>query len=405
MMGKRTMLCVVAAVVALCGLMPAAQADTLSYFPVTDDASSGISSSKTYTHAVDFGSGTPGANINGVQFTAATTGTLPANVQYDVTSGGRNDNSGNGNHNVTGNVVNLFTDMIYNGNNAAGGAATVTLQGLIPGVEYDARFYTRQWGAGSRTSAIGFDTNADTIPETTVTISQDNASLNPPGFPDADQAYALSYQYTAESSSLSTTFTQAVYNASWHQYGVSNEFVADTATVKVRVTADDSYKLLVTGIPDLPGCQMGEAGGWGTYEDWQFEVPIGQTMYLHIIGENGSVSPSGIIAQLEAEFALAETGSLKLCTDATWQGNLTDYGDAMVAVTDLGAYGVGPWGTTPGAEAFDSDAHWIWLGSGNRPAGETVYLTVAFTVTPEPTTALLLVGGLAALLRRRRRSA
>ena len=379
----------------------------LRYIPINNDADSEISADKTYTHAVDFGNGSPGANINGVQFTRATTGTLPANIRYDVDSGGRNDHGGNGNHNVSGAVVDLFTDMIYNGGNAPGGSAKVTVEGLIPGVEYDTRFYTRQWGAGGiRTSTISFDTNNNNVADTVVTINQDDASASPPGFSDANQAYAISYRHTAQAGQLTATFTQANQNWSWHQYGVTNELIAETATIKVRATADDSYQLLVSGIPGVRGGVMGSAGDWTNYEDWTFEVPIGQPLILQVIAANGGVSPSGFIAQLESEMPLAETGSTLLYTDALlWGGNLTGLGGPMGAVTDLGAYGVGPWGTVPGVGAFDPDAHWIWLGGGNRPAGEVAFLSTQFTVLPEPTTALLLIGGLAALARRRRRKA
>ena len=59
-----------------------------------------------------------------------------------------------------------------------------------------------------------------------VQISQDDASVNPPGFGAANQAYALTLQYTAETTKLSTTLSQANFNNSWHLYGFTNELVS-----------------------------------------------------------------------------------------------------------------------------------------------------------------------------------
>src|SRR5688572_15308548 len=58
----------------------ASRAGTLSVSTFTDDADSGISTSKTYTHLVDFNSDDGGATVNGVLFPVDTapvgTGTL-----------------------------------------------------------------------------------------------------------------------------------------------------------------------------------------------------------------------------------------------------------------------------------------------------------------------------------------
>jgi len=212
--------------VLVCGLCSTSAAGTISYLPITNDADSGIAPSNYYTHAIDFGTHDNGAVVNGVPFAKGLVNSLPANFTYTVSSGLRSDHGGNGGGNVTGAVTDLFYDMIYNGSNAANGTATLTFRGLVPGREYDTRIYTRQWGAGSRTSNISFDTNGDAVAENQVTISEDNASVNPPGFAAANQAYALSYKFTADSNKLQVTFQQIDANWSWHVYGVSNELVA-----------------------------------------------------------------------------------------------------------------------------------------------------------------------------------
>ncbi|MCP4453958.1 MAG: hypothetical protein GY809_21055, partial [Planctomycetes bacterium] len=131
-----------------------ANAGTISYVLVTNDADCGISTENTYTHTLDFGTGSPGASINGVQFDAynnAALGTL--NFNREVASGSLSDHGGNGGHNVSGDLVDLLTDMYYNGGNAVDGTTTWTLSGLSAGKTDHARIYTRQWGAGNDRTA------------------------------------------------------------------------------------------------------------------------------------------------------------------------------------------------------------------------------------------------------------
>ncbi len=207
-----------------------ALAQTITYVPITNDADSGISAAKTYTHALDFGTNA-GANVNGVAFTqvnnGGSLGALAPNFSYSANSGSVNFHGGNGNHNVSGNVVNLFQDMVYNGNNAAGGNATLSAGGLLRGAEYEQRIYTRGWGASNnRIANFTFSNGQNTNLLPPLQISQDNSSVNPPGFGASNQAYALTLQYTAETSKLSTTLSQANVNNSWHLYGYTNELVS-----------------------------------------------------------------------------------------------------------------------------------------------------------------------------------
>lgn len=215
---------------ALVALAPAWCLGAISYVPVTGDADSGISALNTYTHTLDFGQGTPGALINGVQFDAynvGADGTLGFN--RTVSSGSENDNPGNGNHNVTGGLATLLTDMIFNGNNEAGGTTTWTLSGLTSGITYDTRIYTRQWGPGTRNVDINFDPDgAGGISDSTGIINQDDASLTPPGFDNPNDAYYINYRFTAvDGQDLVITATQSDFNQSWHLYGLTNQVVPE----------------------------------------------------------------------------------------------------------------------------------------------------------------------------------
>jgi hypothetical protein len=216
----------IAGVIAVLGLtIPSASAGTISYVKITGDADCGISDDNIYTHTLDFGTGTPGASINGVQFdayNAAANGTL--NFNRTAVSGTLNDHAGNANHNVTGGLVDLLTDMYYNGNNAVNGTTTWTLSGLTAGQTYHTRIYTRQWGANNdRLAIFVFDPDgAGPISDSTEKINQDNATSV--GFPNDNDAYYINYEFTAVAGEdLVITLTQDLLNQSWHLYGLTNQ--------------------------------------------------------------------------------------------------------------------------------------------------------------------------------------
>ena len=196
-----------------------------SYVKITNDADCGISANNTYTHKLDFGQGSPGALINGVQFDAynsAANGTL--NFNREVATGLLSDHAGNANHNVSGSLVDLLTDMYYNGANAPGGTTTWTLSGLTAGQTYNTRIYTRQWGASdSRNVTFVFDPDGPgPRSDSTGKISQDNATSV--GLANDNDAYYINYQFTAvEGQDLVITLTQDNNNQSWHLYGLTNQ--------------------------------------------------------------------------------------------------------------------------------------------------------------------------------------
>ncbi len=173
---------------------------------------------------MDFGTGSPGALINGVQFDAynnAANGTL--NFNRTASSGTLDEHGGNGTHNVSGSLANLMTDMYYNGANTPGGTTTWTLSGLTAGQIYDTRIYTRQWGVSSRTVTFVFDPDgAGPISDSTGVINEDDATTV--GFTNANDAYYINYQFTAVAGEdMVITLTQENDNQSWHLYGLSNE--------------------------------------------------------------------------------------------------------------------------------------------------------------------------------------
>jgi len=232
----RNVLILGAVAIAILGLTATSvRAGTISYVQITGDADCGIDPENTYTHTLDFGQGTPGALINGVQFDAynlAANGTL--NFNRTVATGTLADHAGNAGHNVSGGLADLLTDMYYNNNNAAGGGATTwTLSGLTAGQTYQTRIYSRQWGANNqRTVIFTFDPDgAGPVSDVTDTINQDDATTV--GMPSDNTAYYINYEFTAVAGEdLVITLTQDLLNQSWHLYGITNqEYSPGTASV------------------------------------------------------------------------------------------------------------------------------------------------------------------------------
>ena len=384
---------------------------TINFIPITNDADSQISADKLYTHAIDFGTGAAAA-VNGVGFLQGRTGALPyPHFDYQVAGGGRSEHGGNNNHNVSGNVVQLFQDMFYNSNNPVGNTATATLTGLIPGVTYDTRLYVRQWGPSNRQATVAFDTNGDGVPENWVPINEDDARTV--GFSDANQAYALSYTFTADSDRLDIYLNQAFFNMSWHLYGLTNEAVGYDrlayAPLSGLVTADNRYELFLSTDDAVTGASIFRGDDrWESAETIGLLIPTGQQFYLHVMATNTDPPGwGGFIAHLELpeNYIFVETGTNILETsDLLWLVNNTGFGDPMVPAVSLGGYGVGPWGQNCNPD-FPASAQWIWLGQSVPDA--VLYFSVPITVKmiPEPASCLLLAAGILGLGWRRKRSA
>ena len=237
-----------AALVATFGLMGTfhASAGTIGGFTFTDDASSQISSSKTYTTKADPGTSHGGvaATINGVLFDKGSisgsgigaTYSAP-NMTYVNNGGGSGGNGelqlhgGNATDVPTGagatGVNNLLTDMVFTNplgdNLLPGNVTTITLSGLTAGVTYSARIYYRQFGVADRDVTFVFDEDG-AGPLTA------NIFLNEDAGENDFVANALTYQYVAQSDGfggalpLVITLTQSNNNG-WHLYGVTNEVV------------------------------------------------------------------------------------------------------------------------------------------------------------------------------------
>ncbi len=232
---KRTTLLFLTAMLGVLAGTAVVDAGEVSYIeldPFFADTDSGISPFNTYTHLLDFGNRTPAATVNGVLFDQVNLGALDttADFSYTINSGTRNSHGGNPNTGVdaTQGLNELLYDMVYNGNCAPGGVATITLSGLTPGAAYETRLYSRQWGpdgAFPRSVSFDFDMGDPGAISTIGPIDQDDASLTPPsdGSYLDTTAYAIAYRFTAGDAPLTISLTQDHLNYSWHVYGLTNE--------------------------------------------------------------------------------------------------------------------------------------------------------------------------------------
>ena len=203
---------------------------------LTDDASTGISSSKTYTHTV---SGGIAASINGVSFDVLNSSNTPADFDWN-TNGFRKSQipppSSDPNNDwipeaggVTGtDLIDMLESFTFSANGDGNPASqTFTLSSLSPGTTYDARLYIRMWDTTGSGRPIDLTfTNGTEVDLTSV--HQDRPSLV--GLPNDQSAYYLNYQYTAQTSDLviDALVVEPDPSGSFHLYALSNEVVPQT---------------------------------------------------------------------------------------------------------------------------------------------------------------------------------
>ena len=162
-----------------------------------------LNPANVYTHKLDFPGDGNSTAINGVSFTTAPAGTFPS---YSLTMANPS--------NFSSGSSNAIIDFIHNGSQPAGAVETLTLNGLTPGQSYDLRLYYRNFGVRPNNVVI----NTGSAPVFTV-LDQATAS---------DENYH-SIKYKAEATSITLTLAQQQFNASWHNYALTNEDITGKA--------------------------------------------------------------------------------------------------------------------------------------------------------------------------------
>ncbi|GAA5127694.1 hypothetical protein JIN84_08345 [Luteolibacter yonseiensis] len=199
--------------------------------PVTDDASTGISSTKTYTHRV---SGGGAATINGVAFDTLTAGAAPADFTW--TSAAKNQFTATqlgGWVAATGGVTGTGLQQLLGTFTYGSPLQTYQLGNLTPGQTYDVRIYIRAYSQDSlrpinftytNGSEVGIPFGALLPDRPKIMLSTDINSTDP----NNDSAYYVSYRYVARETTLRIEAAGSTAD-SFHFYGLTNEVVVTNA--------------------------------------------------------------------------------------------------------------------------------------------------------------------------------
>jgi hypothetical protein len=182
-------------------------------FPWNDDATSGVNSAFTYTHAFDIGA-SANTTINGVVFNGTGTGGNPSLAGSYSTTGLPNLFQGDVNNLLTGSSELLTRDFLYNG--TTGG--NITLQGLTPGQTYTFQLFGTGWegdtAATTDSRAISF-----LIDGNRYTLNADVYGLN--------NGFRMEYTYTATSSTEVIAFDPLNNTNTLHAYAFGNYAVPE----------------------------------------------------------------------------------------------------------------------------------------------------------------------------------
>jgi hypothetical protein len=208
---------------------------------LTGDADSGISSSHTYTTAVNVGSASS-ITINGVSFSASgNNNTTNSGTGWAITQGWGGHGSdawvgGNTNYQSTvgGNLGTMLDKGFRHG--SSGGYQKIKMTGLTDGQVYTFTTYSQSW-AGSRTMKV----SCSDLPGATFSFNQDKYQDSP------YDGYLLECTYVADGTEAEFTFQDV--SANFHLYAFSNRVASATTGTDVSgAGAVGTFSKSLTGL-------------------------------------------------------------------------------------------------------------------------------------------------------------
>ena len=203
----------------------------ISVIPLTDDASSGISTGNTYTHAI---SGGNAATVNGVNFETLNPTATPANFIWDTGVNNKSfivSNNGDwvpATGGVTGpGLQGLLAGFTFSGNGTASPASqTFSLSGLTIGESYETRLYIRIWDTDGSGRPLDLSFTHGIESDSAGTVPEDRPSIVIGGGND-QQAYYVNYAFTAQDTQLDivagVNAAGGLNSGSAHMYALSNQ--------------------------------------------------------------------------------------------------------------------------------------------------------------------------------------
>ena len=205
--------------------------------PFNDDADSGLSADKTYTHLLDFPANGNPATVNGVAFLAAGMSGSAGGYAWSTVNppgGAWNDPP---NDSTRSGIDRLVWDFIYGSSDF-----TITLSGLTPGKAYESRLYFRNFADNTRFTTFTFTAGAR---------QAGSLYYNPDTGARGSRSW-VGCRYTADTDgTLAIRVVSHVDRDKCHLYGLSNEELASTSepvlTVAPAAATDARFTGSVTG--------------------------------------------------------------------------------------------------------------------------------------------------------------
>lgn len=361
--------------------------------PWSNDATSGIDAANpySYSHAYNLGSASSPV-INGVTFQGVAGGNPSVLDKFTVTGMG-NVFNGFGNSVTDPGSNQLASDFIYGGN-----PGSITINGLVSGVQYLATFYGVSFGGGNGRAA-DFSVNGDRL------TADENAL-------PAGNGVKLQYSYTADITG-SVTLNVQPYNGgnSIHFHGFANEDqtvtgLFNTGTDANRVsladnTIDPHWSL--TAGPVVGNGIVATSGGGFPIGPWNADNSIS----AWVTPATNTEGPAGSYTY-ETTFNVSASNNLNIRLQglvAADDGLLSIFlnGNPMTTPAGVNFGGFTPFDfiglATPGSNTLQ-----FVVSNDGGPSGLRVQFTSALAV-PEPGSFVMLSCALAGLAVARRRRA
>ena len=271
--------------------------------PFTDDADSGVSAAKTYTHALDFPSGTADAVVNGVTFYSSAMSGSRSGYGWSVTAGTAPTGSMNQSpydSSMSG-VTSLLWDFCYGSYDF-----TMTLTGLTPNKAYELRFYFRNWAGNQRDLVFTFSTGAGAV----ATVNHN---------PDSVARSIVACRYTADSAGTVVVRVVSTHTGdSCHLYALSNEELPNTGAPALTLAPAAGRTARFTGC--ISGYGSLAKNGAGTQS---FGGANALATPLSVLGGTAVLTPG---ATLPAGATVAAGATLKAPLGSVTLGTLTGGG-------------------------------------------------------------------------------
>lgn len=191
----------------------AAQAGTLTVnnFANGTDNATGISSSITYTHAIDIRQLGDAAVINGVTFDNTLGSWNLASTPFNF-----DNNTSNNGADPSSELYKMLDTFKYNGK-----PGVLTVSGLTPGTTYKLRLYVTHWTG----PLVDFTFDDTAVPTVVSSISRGAGQVIPSSF---DYVYTLG----AGDTDLVVSIDETNLNAgTFHWYGFTNEVVPEPSSL------------------------------------------------------------------------------------------------------------------------------------------------------------------------------